>query len=65
MPQPGTELRFFQEAGFDATSNRFRHAGMADDGHLVGTISIAEHDLSLAAIDEAFQQLVAMHEAVR
>ena len=65
MPEAALEMRFFQQAGFDPSVNRFKHAGLAEDGTLVGAISVDEHDLSISTLDESFQQLINMHDGVR
>ena len=65
MPEAALELNFFLQAGYDPSTNRFRHAGLAEDGTLVGAISVDEHDFSISTLDESFQQLINMHEAVR
>ena len=65
MPEAAIELKFFEQAGFDPMTNRFRHAGLSDDGFLIGAVSMHEQEFNLASLDESFQQLIAMHEALR
>jgi type III secretion system chaperone SycN len=55
--------RALARAGFDPTSGRVVHAGLAADDSLVYAASLDEAELDLPTIDGCLQQLAALHDA--
>jgi type III secretion system chaperone SycN len=57
--------RALSQVGVDPTTNRLVHAGLGADDSILFSIGLEQAELSIPVLDECFQQLAALHSAIR
>lgn len=60
----GRERRALARAGFNPTTGRYLHAGLAGDGSLIFAIALDDGAFDLPTLEACLQELVAAHQDV-